>query len=316
MHSVTVVIPSYNRPDFLRRAVLSITRQTRLPVELIVVLRDSDLLSHQVVCDIKENNVVLPIRVTHVTEPGFLPPIHKGVGEATGDIVALMDDDAVAHQNWLEKLLPFYNDPAVGGVGGRCINYFDGKKAYYPPAKKVGHITWFGKPIGNLYRDTTFLCSRDVQFLIGGNMSYRRDLFRQSLPDRALGRHVAFHWEIDVGLKVRRQGHRIVFDPSIQVDHHSAPRAQEGMRSVNSEGIFWSNFNYAYLMKKHLTRSRFIVYLVYTTTIGWSDSPGLLRMLFGFIRLRPLSVSTVLSPSIRGRWAGLLQPIHFSGQDD
>lgn len=305
MYSVSVVIPSYNRPDFLRKAILSITSQTWLPMELVVVLRESDFASHQVVSDIEKCAEDLPIRVALVTEPGFLPPIYKGAEAASGDIVAFVDDDAEAHENWLEKLLPHYNDPTVGGVGGRYVNYFDGKKAYYPPAKTVGQITWYGKPIGNLYRDTNFLCPRDVQFLIGGNMSYRLALFRQALPDRALGRHVAFHWEIDVGLNVQRRGHRIVFDPSIRVDHHSAPRAQEGMRSVNAEGIYWSNFNYAYLMRTHLARLRFVAYLVYTTTIGWSDSPGFLRMLVGLIRLRPLSISDVLWPSIRGRLAGL-----------
>lgn len=227
MYSVSVVIPSYNRPDFLRRAILSITRQTCLPTELVVVLRESDFASHQIVSDTKKCVGELPIRVASVTEPGFLPPIYKGAEEVTGDIVAFMDDDAEAHQNWLEKLLLHYDDPMVGGVGGRYVNYFDGKKAYYPPAKKVGHITWFGKPIGNQYRDTTFLRPRDVQFLIGGNMSYRLSIFRQALPDRVLGRHVAFHWEMDVGLNIQRRGHRIVFDPSIRVDHHSAPRAQE-----------------------------------------------------------------------------------------
>lgn len=295
---------------------MSIERQTCRPMELVVVLRESDFASHQVVSDVKESCVGLLIRVALVTEPGFLPPIYKGVEEAKGDIIAFMDDDAVAHQNWLEKIVPHYRDPMVGGVGGRCVNYFDGKKAFYPPAKKVGQITWFGKPIGNLYRDTTFQCPRDVQFLIGGNMSYRLATFRQALPDPILRRHVAFHWEIDVGLKVLRRGHRIVFDPSIRVDHHSGPRAQEGMRSVNAEGIYWSNFNYAYIMRKHLTWPHFIAYLVYTTTIGWSDSPGFLRLLISWLLLRPMSISNVLAPSIRGRYAGLSLPVHSSCPDD
>ncbi len=295
---------------------MSIERQTCRPMELVVVLRESDFVSRQVVSDVKENCVGLLIRVAFVTEPGFLPPIYKGAEEARGDIIAFMDDDAVAHQNWLEKILSHYRDPMVGGVGGRYVNYFDGKKAFYTPAKKVGQINWFGKPIGNLYRDTTFQCPRDVQFLIGGNMSYRLATFRQALPDLILGRHVAFHWEIDVGLKVLRRGHRIVFDPTILVDHHSGPRAKEGMRSVNAEGIYWSNFNYAYLMRKHLTRPRFITYLAYTTTIGWADSPGVLRVLIAWLSLQPLSISTVIWPSIRGRCAGLLRADNFSCQDD
>ncbi|CAM8624643.1 COG1216 Predicted glycosyltransferases [Burkholderiales bacterium] len=309
MLTTTVVIPSFHRPDYLTRAIRSIYRQKQKPNELIVILRDSDRASYDAAIYQFSLAVGTSARIESVTEHGFLPPIYKAIESAHTDILAFMDDDAEAHSDWLEKLTLYYTDPSVAGVGGRYINYFGGKKAQYPPAEDVGCVTWYGKPIGNMYRDTTFEGPREVYFLIGGNMSYRLPVLRQSQPDPKLKNDVSFHWEIDVGMQVKRLGYRILFDPSIKVDHYSAPRQMAGLRFVNSCGIFWSNFNYAYLMRKHRSSLGLKIYLIYSVLIGWSDSPGLLLVTLRLLQFTPISWSKTVWPSICGRWEGLREPL-------
>jgi len=309
MLTTTVVIPSFDRPDYLTRAIRSIYGQSYRPNELIVILRESDRASYDAASHQFSLAVGISVRIESVSEPGFLPPIYKAIESAHTDILAFMDDDAEAHPDWLEKLILYYADPSVAGVGGRCINYFGGKKAQYPPADDVGRITWSGKPIGNMYRDTTFEGPREVCFIIGGNMSYRLKALRQSQPDPKLKNDVSFHWEIDVGMQVKKLGYRILFDPAIKVDHYSAPRQVAGLRFVNSSGIFWSNFNYAYLMRKHRSSLGLKIFLVYSILIGWSDSPGLLLLTLRLLQLRPISLSKTVWPSICGRWKGLREPL-------
>jgi hypothetical protein len=44
------------------------------------------------------------LRFVSVEEPGFLPPIWQAVRNCSGDVIVFLDDDAEAHQDWLERL--------------------------------------------------------------------------------------------------------------------------------------------------------------------------------------------------------------------
>ena len=303
---VSVAIPTYKRPDFLRKACRSILHQTRLPNELLLIARYDDEPTIRVIEEVlRKAPRKVKVRRLTVREPGFLPPVLTAVEHASGDILALMDDDAEAHPDWLENMLPHYADPSVGGVGGRCINYFSGVRQHYPPVKRVGRLYWYGRSIGNMYCDLAFDSPVDVDFLMGGNMSYRLDLFRECKPDSRIGMNVAFHWEMDVGQQVKKKGYRIVFDPKIAVDHHSAPREVDGLRTMNYEGTYWNNYNYALLMRKHLSSPGMAAYVLYSFLAGDSQGPGGLYIIYSLIRRRPLKIRAYIMASLRGRLAGL-----------
>src|SRR5947207_12226861 len=50
---------------------------------------------------------------------------NTGIETATGDILAFLDDDAVAERDWLEALLARYRDPRVIAVGGAVLPRWD-----------------------------------------------------------------------------------------------------------------------------------------------------------------------------------------------
>jgi glycosyltransferase involved in cell wall biosynthesis len=303
---ISVAIPTYNRPEYLRRAIMSVLGQEYSPYELIVIARPDDAPTLQVIQEAIQTNPTKRIVVENITVPGFLPPVLRAIDTATGDVLALLDDDAEAHSDWLRRIVVHYADPLVGGVGGRYENYFDGVKAFYPEVTEVGIVKWNGKPIGNMYCDCTFSGPVEVDFLIGGNLSYRLDLFRHAKPSEALNANVSFHWEIDAGLKVKRQNYKIIFDPNIRVDHHSAPRAISGMRTLNYEGVYWSNFNYAQIMKQNLGVIRLLTYIFYSFLIGWGGSPGAAYVLTQYLRTQQIEWREYVYPSIMGRLRGLL----------
>ncbi len=303
---LSVCIPTYRRPEFLQRAVVSVLAQTCLAHEIILISRIDDHPTNEMVRDLIGKYPTAGIRSVHVSAAGFLPPIRKAIEEARGDIIVLLDDDAEAHPDWLEKIASHYNDPTVASVGGRCYNYFSGVLQHYPAISKVGTLSWYGRSVGNMYRDCTFSNAVDVAHLMGGNMSCRTSVFRQCAPDSRLGNNVAFHWEMDVGLQVRKLGYRVIFDPKIGVDHHSAPRDEQGMRVINYDAIYWSNHNYAFMMRKHLTAVRLSAYVIYTVMIGGTASPGFAYVAYSILRGRRLLWRNEVLASIRGRIAGLI----------
>jgi glycosyltransferase involved in cell wall biosynthesis len=298
MPTISVVIPTYKRPEMLRNAVRSVVHQKCQAREIIVVWRHGDDETRAVIeSEIAQNPRGL-IRDYCVDRAGFLPPVRLGISNATSDIVAFLDDDAVAHPDWLQMISRHYADPAIGGVGGRCV------EGSYPPAKVAARLTWYGRSIGNMYKDAAFSGWVSADFLMGGNMSFLRSALQKVVIDENLSANVASHWELDVTQQVKRQGYRVVYDPGIKTDHFTGPREIIGGRSPNDDGIYWSNYNYSYLMKKYLPRWRLMAFVVFTFLIGSSGSPGLLWLIYKGVRHGRKSLFGV-GASVRGRLRGL-----------
>ena len=302
---ISVAIPTYKRPEELRRAIVSVVTQDLKPFELIVISRENDLATNSVIDECSNQYLHINIRHEFVQDPGFLPPIWKAIDVAKGDVLALLDDDAEAHPDWLDRMAKYYKDPNVGGVGGRYINFFGGIKQEYAPVAVVGKLCWNGKPVGNMYCGTISQEPMSSDFLAGGNLSYRLSVFREAKPDPRLGRNVSFYWEMDVGIQVKRLGYKVIFDPQILVNHYSAPREIAGLRTVNYDGVYWSNYNYGLLMRKHLNLLRFLTYVTYSLCVGWSGSPGFFYVLV--MLFRPLRVQwrNMVFASILGRITGV-----------
>jgi len=105
METVSVVIPTYKRPEKLCRAVESVRTQTRPPEEIIVVNDDPET----------EIDAVLPadgtIRtIEHDTNQGAPASRNDGIRVAKGDYVALLDDDDVWLKPKLEKQLARFTE--------------------------------------------------------------------------------------------------------------------------------------------------------------------------------------------------------------
>ena len=302
----SVAIPTYKRPEELKRAINSVVNQRLEPFELIVVSRLNDFPTNKVIATCIEQYSNIEIKHAFVEDAGFLPPIFEAVRIAKGDVLALLDDDAEARKDWLERIANHYQLPNVAGVGGRCINFCDGVEQKYPRTNTFGKLCWHGKPIGNMYKAPMFSDPVYVDFLMGGNSSFKLEILKQSLPDTRLRRDVSFYWEMDVGLQVKKIGYQLIFDPKVIVAHYSAPRDTPGLRTINYEGVYWSNYNYAVLMRKHLNSLRFSVYVVFTFLVGWSGSPGIIRILLSLLQSQKVEWRNMIFASLSGRMKGLL----------
>src|SRR3954463_11190677 len=111
---VTVVLPTHRRPASLRRALDGLARQRDPGVPWDVVVVDNDATP-------SASLPAIPVAARVVWEPvpGASSARNRGIAEASGTIVAFLDDDVVPDDGWLappaEPLLPGRCD----GVGGR-----------------------------------------------------------------------------------------------------------------------------------------------------------------------------------------------------
>lgn len=114
--SISVVIVTRNRAESLSNALTSLTKQNRQPDEVIVVDNGSKDHTKEIVLSFSDS-----LNAKYIYEPvrGIQHARNAGIQGATGDVIAFIDDDCVADENWLRYIeIPFIRDPNIGGVGG------------------------------------------------------------------------------------------------------------------------------------------------------------------------------------------------------
>jgi len=162
----SVIICAYTEKRWrdLNGAVESLTRQTLLPAEVIVVADHNPDLFRRIQRELPAVNVV----ENH--EPhGLSGARNSGLAAASGDVIVFLDDDAVAEPNWLAELTRGYSDPNVIGVGGASLPMWMEKQPTWFPEE-------FNWVVGCSYRGLP-VSTATVRNLIGCNMSFRRELF-------------------------------------------------------------------------------------------------------------------------------------------
>src|SRR4051794_31716803 len=115
---ITVIIPTYRRPEDLRRCLGALARQQRPADEVRVVVRESDAATPPMLREFDGSG--LPICVTTVREGGVVAAMNAGLGDAAGDVIALTDDDTAPWPDWLARIEQMLDArPDIAGVGGR-----------------------------------------------------------------------------------------------------------------------------------------------------------------------------------------------------
>lgn len=148
--TVSVVVPSKDDADLLRRCLAALAAQTRPADEIIVVDNGSTDATSAVAR-------AAGARVIFEPESGVLAASAAGYDAARTDVIARIDADCVPGTDWLEKLVSaFADDPTLAAVTGGA-HLVDGPlrlrralpavylTAYYAVLTlTLGHVPLFG----------------------------------------------------------------------------------------------------------------------------------------------------------------------------
>lgn len=214
----SAIVITLNRPDYVKKCLEALERQVPRPDQIIVVDSSKDDLTTKMVANFPG---VLYLR----NDNGFgrmTTSRNIALKQATGDIIAFVDDDAFAHDGWLAGLIDAYTSPEIGAVGGRALNNVPGEEKQ--GVDRIGRLTSYGDLESNFAADPGKILS--VDHIIGCNMSFRREVlarlggFREDFPGIS-----GVCEDSDMSLRVRKLGYTILFTPYSVVDHISAPQA-------------------------------------------------------------------------------------------
>ncbi len=162
---VSVIICAYteDRWEQLKKSVMSVKKQTLSPLEIIVVVDHNPNLLRRV-----DGELTGILAFHNLEAPGLSGARNTGIRFAKGEIIAFLDEDAVASPDWLETLLLEYDNQEVMGVGGAIIpEWINQKPDWFPP-----EFYWV---VGCTYEGLPTKKSQ-VRNLIGCNMSFRREI--------------------------------------------------------------------------------------------------------------------------------------------
>jgi glycosyltransferase involved in cell wall biosynthesis len=267
--TVSVIIPSYQRVKVLSKCLDALGRMEVLPDEIVVIARDIDTETQEFVrawISGDPERRVLAI----ANRPGQIAAMEVGFHASKGAIVAYTDDDAQPHVDWLKRMLAHYQDPTIGGVGGRDLLWRNGE-FMAGKAGRVGYISWYGRITGDSYLE--FSGVQEVETLKGVNMSFRRQFVK--FDHNLLGTPTQWPSDTSITLAAKRMGARLICDPNILVDHYEFPRPRgDERKQMNLESYTKKSHNITYLLLKYLPWYRWPIFFLYTFLIGQQNTPG------------------------------------------
>ncbi|HEX6469842.1 MAG TPA: glycosyltransferase [Streptosporangiaceae bacterium] len=246
---ISVVICAFTdqRWDDVHAAVESVRVQRHAPYEIILSVDHNPALYARLKTSLPDV-VVVENRYGRGLSGGK----NTGAELAGGDVVAYLDDDAVAAPGWLAELAGGYADPNVLGVGGRTLPLWPGSPSSADlagdgaalvaelaaaPSEAGRRPRWFPEEfdwtVGCTYRG---MAPGPVRNLMGGNCSFRAEAFEiaggfttgigRSSGKRPLG---CEETEFCIRLGQRRPDSMLLFDADAVIWHRvPAARARFG----------------------------------------------------------------------------------------
>lgn len=253
----------------------ALSSQVVHPDEVVVIWQGEDLETKNVV-EAYIGKLPFTLLAAHSTIIGIVPAENTGLEKSTGDIVLLLDDDAIPRPDWIEKHLAFYKDPKIGAVGGPYNNFRqNGERFTLRRPRAIGRLRWFGRSIGQMFdfpdewTARPYIC---VDHLAGGNMSLRRKAFKMFNP------HLKPYWqlfEMEACLQIKKQDYKIVFDFSNPVSHYPTSKAHVQSRCGDlTQKVFHLAYNHAFILAKHSPLLLIIPRLTYLLMVGTCSTPG------------------------------------------
>jgi hypothetical protein len=220
---VSIVVCTYNRNEHLSKCLESLQRQTYKNAEIVVVNGPSTDGTDSVLC--KYDNVRV---VNQKSLNGLSYARNLGICSSKGEIIAFIDDDAVADENWLAYLIGSYTSDLVGGVGGLV---YGSQKTHIQFDN--GTIDKCGIP-KTVKPDTEKLRKNDFRVFMGTNCSFRRKALYDTGGFDPYFKY--YHDESDLCVRIIKEGYSLIYQKNAFVIHEMV----EGHNRKSPYDLNWS----------------------------------------------------------------------------
>jgi GT2 family glycosyltransferase len=216
---MSIVVPTYNRYDVLPDAIAALLEQ-RLSATTIEIIVVDNSPNQTVAAEFAKRYEGMPVRYLLEPRPGLSNARNVGTEEACGDIVAFIDDDAIATPIWAEEIVRAFDTfgDRAGVVGGRIVPRWVGERPHWLPdhlLKYLSIVDWGGK-----LRELP-----NHQWVAGCNIAYRRSVLRsvggfsRTLGRIGSGEMLLSSEEVEINERITATGRVTLYAPDALVEH-------------------------------------------------------------------------------------------------
>ncbi len=241
---LSVVICTFNRETSLRSCLKSLTKQTFPNFEVIIVDGGSTDKTKEIISNYAKK---LTIKTIIYKEKELAKVRDQGWRKAKGECVSWIDDDVVVAPYWAQSIIKtFEKDKKIGGVTGPTLIpekllrnrdvfsfynqtgllkllgiiwdkfFLEGKKYEVGRILKSGAWT----PGSNFKSSLKIKSLKEVDYLEACNMTLKKELVSK-VGGYDYGYKAVAEWcELDLAMRVKELGYRLVFNPRIKVTHN------------------------------------------------------------------------------------------------
>ena len=224
MNSVSIVIPAYNAERTLRECLQATTTlKWSGELEVIVVNDGSSDKTSEIASSFSK------VKVIDVPHEGVAQATNIGVKAAHYDMVVLLDADAILEKEWLEKIVPPFDDPTVATASGYAV---------------AANRSIIGKLMGYDVESRLDRVPMDTNHLFTMNAACRRNaLLEVGLFDKEL--HAG--QDVDLSRRLKAAGYRLILRKDVRCRHYWKD---------NLKGYLQQQYNYAYYRMELARRFR------------------------------------------------------------
>lgn len=211
---VSVVIPTYSmeRYEDFRECVEGVLSQTYDDVEAVLIVDGNKRVCKKALEEFGERDDTV-VYCSH-ENAGPISRANMGAVQASGEIIALTDDDALPKEDWVEELVNMYEKYDCTAAGGRVEpDWVAGNPDYIPEE--------FFFLIGATYRGFQE-GEGEVRNTFGANLSYKRDAFLKlgGMKIAGLGPSSVQGRETEFCARLKqRYGEGVMYNPDAVVYH-------------------------------------------------------------------------------------------------
>ena len=234
--ALSVIVVLHNQFALTMMAMASLRANFPGAIELILVDSGSSDETRHV-----ERHITGAKLIRFPYNAGFVESCNAALGEVTAPALLYLNNDLLLGINACQRAIDrLFSEPSIAAVGAKCIRT-NGQ------LQEAGSIIWRDGTTYGYLRDSepnipeaNFL--RDVDFCSGAFLMFRTALVKQ-LGGFDDDYRPAYYEEADLCVRLRKSGYRIVYDPSVVIQHFeygSADAAASSRLMLRNHKIFLS----------------------------------------------------------------------------
>ena len=222
---VSIVVPAYNEAKTIEKRIdnLFSLDYPKNKYEIIVVESGSTDETYQLVKNLIENNKKTKVTLKLLKESerkGKASAINLAKQHGNGDIILVTDANSTFDKSVLKQMMPHFEDPKIGAVGGRYItsnpgNALTSSESFYWDLEYIMRK-------GESAIDSACTFHGEIN-------AWRRDII--NADTRMLSE------DLEMAISIRRKGYKIVYEPSAKVYAPSATTVKDQIKQRKRTSI-------------------------------------------------------------------------------